>query len=121
MRHHLGEYLGGAFLAIMSAIISAIFCRVIRRCVGSAMAAGIELLDCAMTFGAARLITFTGGPSVGGAGAIVGKPISEPVRADLMSCIYSWVGALFGGRSDEMCLFLGALARRSFRRALRRS
>ena len=87
------------------------------------MAAGIELLDCAIAFGAARLITFIGGPSVGGAGAIVGKSISEPVCAyvDLMSCFYSWAGALFGGRSHEMCLFIGALARRSFRRALRRS
>jgi hypothetical protein len=51
------------------------------RCTGSAMAAAVSLLASCQPDGAARLVTFCGGPSVGGSGAIVEADTVSAVRS----------------------------------------
>jgi len=53
----------------------------VGRCTGSAVAAAVSLLASCQADGAARLVTFTGGPSVGGAGAIVDADAGSAVRS----------------------------------------
>ncbi len=50
------------------------------RCTGSALGAAVSLLDACIS-DAARVLLFTGGPSVGGDGAIVGPELIEPLRS----------------------------------------
>ena len=51
------------------------------RCTGSALGAAATLLEACVPDGGARAMLFTGGPSVGGAGAIVDADLAVPMRA----------------------------------------
>lgn len=51
------------------------------RCTGSALSAAVSLLASCQTDGAARLVVFCGGPSVGGSGAIVEADHGSSVRS----------------------------------------
>ena len=57
------------------------------RCTGSAMAAAVSLMACCAPDGSARAVVFTGGPSVGGKGAIATAALSDTLRshADIAS------------------------------------
>merc|ERR1712070_451864 len=50
------------------------------RCTGSAMSAAVSLMAACTADGAARAITFSGGPAVGGAGAIVDAAVTSAIR-----------------------------------------
>jgi protein transport protein SEC23 len=50
------------------------------RCTGSALGAAASLLTGCVPKGGARATVFTGGPCVGGAGAIVGSALTETIR-----------------------------------------
>ena len=51
------------------------------RCTGSALAAATSVLEGCAPGGSARAMVFTGGPSVGGEGAIVGEDLTEQLRS----------------------------------------
>lgn len=51
------------------------------RCTGSALSAATTLLETCTPGGNARAMIFSGGPSVGGEGAIVGEELTEQLRS----------------------------------------
>ena len=51
------------------------------RCTGNALEVALGLLEGCLPDGGARAMLFTGGPSVGGTGAIVGADLSEQMYA----------------------------------------